>query len=103
MYEPKHIKVLTEFYEFKCVHCNSRNVYAVTNDGGSVQQCNRCDKSYKAKKVTIAPQNPTPQISPYFYSEHVGNITKSDVPRITQGTVYAQHITGRGVSSGRYT
>lgn len=40
-----------QHYEHKCVHCSSTNVFACTNDGGSVQQCNDCHQSYKAKKI----------------------------------------------------
>ena len=36
-------------YEFKCIYCQSKNVYAATNDGGSVQGCKSCGKTYKAK------------------------------------------------------
>jgi len=40
-----------QYYEYKCVHCSSTNVFAITNDGGSVQQCNECQRNYKAKKI----------------------------------------------------
>lgn len=39
------------YYEFCCIHCRSTNVFAVTNDGGSVQMCNKCNQPYKGKKI----------------------------------------------------
>lgn len=43
------------YYEFKCIHCSSENVNAATNDGGSVQYCNDCKKTYRAKKIAAPP------------------------------------------------
>jgi transcription elongation factor Elf1 len=43
-------------YKFKCVFCGSTNVAAITNDGGSIQMCNNCKKSYRAEIVqTVRP------------------------------------------------
>ncbi len=42
-------------YMFQCVHCNSRNVSAFTNDGGSMQTCNDCGKTYKALRMGAQP------------------------------------------------
>lgn len=49
-----------EYYEFKCIHCQSTNVIAAINDGGSVQYCNNCKKTYKAKHIAA----PTPMEIP---------------------------------------
>ena len=38
-----------KIYIFQCTSCNSKNVNALINDGGSVQLCNDCSKTYKAK------------------------------------------------------
>jgi hypothetical protein len=35
-------------YDYKCIFCHSTNVYAIVNDGGSIQFCNLCNKTYKA-------------------------------------------------------
>jgi hypothetical protein len=49
-YNPEPVKKsLLPRYEYKCIHCNSKNVYGVTNDGGSRQHCNDCKKMYTAK------------------------------------------------------
>lgn len=50
-----------QYYEYKCVHCSSTNVFATTNDGGSIQKCNECHRIYKAKQieeVKVRPENP---------------------------------------------
>ena len=38
-------------YEFKCIHCQSTKVSALINDGGSVQMCNQCNKTYIATVI----------------------------------------------------
>jgi len=40
-----------QYYEYKCTHCLSTNVFAAINDGGSVQTCKDCGQTYKAKKI----------------------------------------------------
>lgn len=42
-------------YEYRCIYCQSTNVIPLINDGGSIQQCNSCDKSYRAK-ILAAPE-----------------------------------------------
>lgn len=37
-------------YIRQCIHCGSNRVSVLTNDGGSVQMCNCCGKSYRARK-----------------------------------------------------
>jgi metal-dependent HD superfamily phosphatase/phosphodiesterase len=36
-------------YIFRCIYCSGSNVFAMTNDGGSIQFCNTCKKKYKAR------------------------------------------------------
>lgn len=43
---PIHIQ-----YQFQCIYCQSINVVALINDGGSVQMCNACGRTYRAKQV----------------------------------------------------
>lgn len=39
-------------YDYKiCPICNSNNTYAVTNDGGSIGGCLKCNKTFKSKKI----------------------------------------------------
>ncbi|XWV26603.1 putative orfan [Tupanvirus soda lake] len=44
-------KVKGPFYLFKCVYCGSTDVFALLNDGGSIQNCNRCGQTYRAKII----------------------------------------------------
>ena len=38
-------------YQFQCIYCQSTDVFALTNDGGSVQMCYACKRIYRAKQV----------------------------------------------------
>ena len=46
--DTKKVQEPTIHYIFQCIHCKSNDVIAVINDGGSIQNCNRCNKMYKA-------------------------------------------------------
>ena len=49
--QPIH-KFQTIDYLHQCIHCGSNNVLTITNDGGSIQMCNNCGKSYRARMTT---------------------------------------------------
>ncbi len=46
-----HSNVTPVKYLFKCVFCNSTNVFALTSDGGSSQLCRNCGRAFRADKI----------------------------------------------------
>jgi hypothetical protein len=48
---PEYPKGTVFGYVWQCVHCGSKDVTAITNDGGSLQNCNKCGKTYGARRL----------------------------------------------------
>ena len=43
-------------YEYKCIYCHSTDVQAPYRDGGALQTCKKCNRTYRARVLLADPQ-----------------------------------------------